>query len=312
MKQIILLLFFLISSGALTAQDCSQLFFSEYVEGSGNNKTLEIYNPTENPINLNEYEIKRYSNGSPISTETLGLSGTIQPYSTVVVTNGQTDSVWVASGGYWSLPIDDELYILGDLHCSGEYPTPMYFNGDDAMTLETVTGLVVDIFGKYGDYPGDNGWNDIPPNYTAGDQFWTSWSKDQTLIRKPGIKKGVTENPALFKINEEWDSIPKDTFDSLRFHTCDCDVTGIGEHVAKHSVAIYPNPVSGNTINIDASHDFDRVELLNLLGQKVLNNDLGTARQRMAIQIPGDLEGVYMLRLYFTDQRSSLQKVVIR
>ena len=31
----------------LHAQDCANLFFSEYVEGSNNNKALAIYNPTK-------------------------------------------------------------------------------------------------------------------------------------------------------------------------------------------------------------------------------------------------------------------------
>ena len=35
------------------AQDCTELFISEYVEGSHNNKALEIYNPTDTDIDLN-------------------------------------------------------------------------------------------------------------------------------------------------------------------------------------------------------------------------------------------------------------------
>jgi hypothetical protein len=305
-------LFFSFSFGYAQAQDCSDLFFSEYVEGSGNNKTLEIYNPTGTAIDLSTYEIKRYSNGSPVPTETLTLSGTIQPFSAVVVTNGQTDSVWVAGGGYWSLPIADELYGLGDLHCSGDYPTPMYFNGNDAMTLETITGVVVDIFGKYGDDPGNNGWNDIPPTYTAGDQWWTSWSKDNTLIRKPGVKKGVTENPVLFKINEEWDSIPKDVFDSLRFHTCDCEVLGIGEKINVQSIAIYPNPLTGSSVTVDASMDVTKLELVNLIGQVIWETAIGLPSRQVQVDLPSDLEGIYLLRVYFTDSRSAMQKLVIR
>jgi hypothetical protein len=312
MKQIILSIALLFSFSLVFSQDCTELFFSEYVEGSGNNKTLEIYNPSANPIDLGEYEIKRYSNGSPVPTETLSLSGTIQPYSAVVVTNGQTDSVWVSNGGYWSLPIDDELYDLGDLHCSGDYPTPMYFNGNDALTLETITGVVVDIFGKYGDDPGENGWNDIPPNYIAGDQWWTSWSKDKTLVRKPGVKKGVTENPALFKINEEWDSIPKDSFDSLRFHTCDCEALGIEEQVGSHSMAIYPNPLTGNRVTVDASFEFLKLELMNLMGQLVWESGTGLPSRHSTVELPVNLEGVYLLRVYFTDDRSAMQKLVIR
>ena len=51
-------LFFLavaaLSTSAITAQ-CNELFISEYIEGWSNNKALEIYNPTANPINLSGY-----------------------------------------------------------------------------------------------------------------------------------------------------------------------------------------------------------------------------------------------------------------
>ncbi len=43
---------------------CSDLFFSEYVEGYANNKAVEIYNPTGDAINLSGYSIARFSNGS--------------------------------------------------------------------------------------------------------------------------------------------------------------------------------------------------------------------------------------------------------
>ena len=42
---------------------CADLFFSEYVEGTGQSKALEIYNPTSSPINLGDYSIERYPNG---------------------------------------------------------------------------------------------------------------------------------------------------------------------------------------------------------------------------------------------------------
>jgi predicted extracellular nuclease len=40
------------------------LFFSEYAEGSSNNKYLEIYNPTNQPIALDEYAFPNASNGA--------------------------------------------------------------------------------------------------------------------------------------------------------------------------------------------------------------------------------------------------------
>ena len=42
----------------ISAQDCEDLFISEYLEGSGNNKGLEIYNPTPDIINTIQNQIR--------------------------------------------------------------------------------------------------------------------------------------------------------------------------------------------------------------------------------------------------------------
>ena len=41
--------------------DCNDLFFSEYVEGSSQNKAIEIYNPTTTSIDLSDYSVERFS-----------------------------------------------------------------------------------------------------------------------------------------------------------------------------------------------------------------------------------------------------------
>ena len=60
---------------------CNELFISEYVEGSRNNKALEIYNPTNSAINLSNYRVTRWQNGSAAWTAQMSdvLSGSIQP-----------------------------------------------------------------------------------------------------------------------------------------------------------------------------------------------------------------------------------------
>jgi hypothetical protein len=312
MKKLLLSSVFVLFAVSLMAQDCSNLFFSEYVEGSANNKTLEIYNPTNEAVDLSLYVIKRYSNGSPFPSEVLSLSGMLQPKDVVVVTNGQTDSVWVTSGGYWSLPISAELFGKGDLHCSGIYPTPMYFNGDDAMTLETITGGVIDIFGKIGQQP-ENGWNDLPPSYTAGSQFWTSWSIDQTLIRKHSVKAGVTANPALFMVHVEWDSIPKDTFDSLGFHRCDCGTLGIEDQkTPKPSLVIYPNPAAGNVLNVSVSAEWIRADIYTVTGQPLRSHIQASSSHEGKIDISDLEKGLYILKIYFADQSFIIHKVIKR
>ena len=64
-----LLSIFILITFFLNAQDCSDLFISEYVEGPANNNGIEIYNPTNNSIDLSSYTINRYSNGSSSSPE---------------------------------------------------------------------------------------------------------------------------------------------------------------------------------------------------------------------------------------------------
>jgi len=58
-----------------SASGCaSELIFSEYVEGSGNNKFLEIYNGTGQDVDLADYEIRQYNNGDSSPTYTLSLA----------------------------------------------------------------------------------------------------------------------------------------------------------------------------------------------------------------------------------------------
>jgi hypothetical protein len=62
MKKIYTILALLITSTLASAQ-CSDIFFSEYAEGSSNNKYLEIYNSSPNDISLEDYLLVSCSNG---------------------------------------------------------------------------------------------------------------------------------------------------------------------------------------------------------------------------------------------------------
>ena len=117
-----------LSSFCLLAQDCSELFFSEYVEGSSNNKAVEIYNPTDVPIDLSSYSIERYSNGNGLdfdddnneiyeSSDAMNLSGIINPGDTWVVTLTQIlqMSLVILWLNYITWPINGHLFT--HLHC---------------------------------------------------------------------------------------------------------------------------------------------------------------------------------------------------
>ena len=83
---------FLVAAVSQPQNNCSELFFSEYVEGSSINKALEIYNPTNNAVDLSNYTIERYANGSNIITDMMTLSGVLQPGDVWIITPSDTNT----------------------------------------------------------------------------------------------------------------------------------------------------------------------------------------------------------------------------
>ena len=59
------MLVMLVSAGSALAQQ--SLFFSEYIEGGGDNKAFEIYNPTDAAIDLGNYIVLGNYNGNPFN-----------------------------------------------------------------------------------------------------------------------------------------------------------------------------------------------------------------------------------------------------
>ena len=236
------------SSTTLAQAPCSRLFISEYVEGSANNKAIELYNPTSSPINLGNYRLIRYANGAITppddGVQPLPANVFVEPLSTYVIAVNLTDP----NGSGQTTPIDIQLQAIADTLLSngcGIEPgniRSMCFNGDDAMVLQRfVNGnwVMVDIFGCIGEQPLNSegttnpsaGWTDISPysskpvGYDSSIPYFNRyWTQNKTLIRKPTVKSGVSLNPGPESFNPsiEWDSLPENTFDSLGSHTCEC------------------------------------------------------------------------------------------
>ncbi len=220
----------------------TDLFFSEYCEGTGNNKGVEIYNPTYQTIDLNEYWVLRYSNGDQLFTTggATHLQGVIEPFDTFVLVNGQTESTGTSPA------CDPEMQALAD-QLDGEYPAPMYMNGNDAIALvktpngETPTQyniIPVDLIGEIGlgsQISAETGWSYIQDstlyynnpsgvpisgkviNYivqkyaTNGSDFgpfWMAWTAGHSLIRKPEVVQGIVSNPDPFVVKQQWDTLP--------------------------------------------------------------------------------------------------------
>lgn len=330
MKKFLLVIFTLFIGSAIFAQDCTELFISEYVEGSGNNKAIELYNPTDAAIDLSGYNLVRYSNGG-FDGYDVGLSGTIEAKGTFVVVLDKRDP----DGVDLEQPVDSALQEKADIFLCPVYSVNrmMYFNGNDAVSLEKVTGEIVDVFGQIGGgmLSDDNGWgnyNDTTitynsggnpttytiQNYIVGPLFWLSWTKDNTLLRKYDIGQGITSNPdPYFQVFMEWDSVPVNTFDSLGFHNCECGSLGLSDNNSPlANISFYPNPVTNGSFTIESDEAIESVELINLLGKVIYREQFATRTENHTFTIDEKLNGVFLVKTQFETGEVQTKKLIFK
>lgn len=118
-----------VSVTTLAAPAATELYISEYYEGTSNNKVLEITNPTLSAISLSSYSIKKQADGSGAWNNELKLTGTINPKSTLVLKNTST-----------SLPCSFTAQSVGS--------APIDFNGNDPVGLFKNSTLI-DVVGTF-------------------------------------------------------------------------------------------------------------------------------------------------------------------
>ncbi len=184
---------------ALLAAQTVDIFFSEYIEGSGSNKALEIYNPTDTVVDLSGYMMKGTANGATDwEYEYYFPTGaTIAPGDVYVIVDDQADQAlkdvadWVTTG-----------YEVG-------------FNGNDARGLFKIVGSDTILLDVVGD-----------PNNPNGDYYTVAGvadgMKDHTLIRKPEVLTGNPDwssSAGTDSIDSEWIVKPQDYFADLGHHT---------------------------------------------------------------------------------------------
>ena len=209
------------------------VFFSEYIEGSSNNKALEIYNAGETAINLAGLEIWRISNGGDWvegATNAVALEGTLEAGDVFVVCNSSANA---------------EIQAVSDL--IGTSAT--YFNGDDAVGL-AYNGILIDAIGTEGDDPG-SGWD------VAG---VTNATANHTLVRKSTITSGNTDwvaSAGTDLIDSEWTVYDQDTSDDLGTHTVSsgnqAPIANAGD-----DIEVMVDEMTGEvTVTLDGSGSYD-------------------------------------------------------
>jgi hypothetical protein len=185
MKKIYIFLSFVLFSFAASAQ-CSDLYFSEYVEGSSNNKALEIYNASGSTIDLSDYAVIRNNNGGVTNPDTFNMNGMLASEGVYIIANPSANAAILA---------------LADTTGSATF-----YNGDDALALTNIsTSTIIDLFGVPGVDPG-SAWT------------WVSGAtNNSTLVRNFNVQSGVTAWDTL-----EWVSSVNDDISNLGSHSSSC------------------------------------------------------------------------------------------
>lgn len=266
MRNFTLTVFSLLLATGLWAQPCSNLFISEYVEGSSFNKAVEIYNPTGSTVDLSNYSlILRGFNGSGVlfTPDTLQLSGLLASGDVFVVANVDADPAILAVA---DLTDDDNIN----------------FNGNDAIALFDVTlGQIIDAVGDYS---------------AASDPANGEWivgsgsTKDNTLSRIVSVQSG-TSNWATGA--GQWDVFPSNTFSGLGFYCNSClSATDTSARFTSTATTVFDNASSANlnvALSLCVSASTFNVDVVLKSGDAALVNNYTTQTLTFASVVTASL-----------------------
>jgi Ca2+-binding RTX toxin-like protein len=207
--------------------DGGEIFISEYIEGSSNNKAIELFNPTGATIELDGYRLDLYSdtNSNETSpTQSVLLDDySISSTGTFVIAHGSAETAILNVADY-----TNSLLIN--------------FNGDDTIVLRK-NGAVIDAIGQIGHDPGD-----------AWGSGMTS-TQDHTLRRKPNITRGDGDATDTFDPTIEWEGFAIDT------------AVGLGQHLITDPPSPNPPPTtpgtgspSSTTVDVEETSETDQEE----------------------------------------------------
>ncbi len=145
-----------VNTGVTPPTYATDLFISEYVEGSSYQKALEIFNGTGAPVDLANYSLKKQTNGAGAFGSELVLSGTLANNDVYVIVNSSTGGTNLAGQPYVDLATLSQV---------------VNFNGNDAVALYH-NGVQTDVVGII-------------------DQV-DNWGIDITLVRNSNILSPTT------------------------------------------------------------------------------------------------------------------------
>jgi hypothetical protein len=248
-KTIILgiLLSFLFIAMAIAAP--TDLIISEYIEGSSNNKAIEIFNGTGSDIDLTSgnYVLAFYNNGNTTVSTQITLDGTLSDEDVYVLAHSSA--------------------TLSDIVNELDKASGSWYNGNDAIILwkSGVDGTIVDSIGQVGN----------------GDDY----AKDVTFIRKDTVCEGDTDPDDAFDPSIEWDTTSQDDTTDLGSHSINC--SGSGNPPPSVSSTLPDNGDASVFINTNIEINFNEDVNLTANWVEVIGSVSGTRSIGSGITVSG-------------------------
>jgi predicted extracellular nuclease len=174
---------------ALDADVTTELYFSQYIEGSSNNKALEIFNGTSDAVDLGGYRVQMYFNGSSGAGRIIDLVGMLAAGETHVLAHGSA--------------------VQEILDAAQQTNSESWFNGNDSVVLVR-NGAIVDSLGRIGEDPGSQWGSGLAS------------TANNTLRRTAAVCGGDTDATDPFDPAVGWEGFEENSFDGLGEHATDC------------------------------------------------------------------------------------------
>ena len=180
--------------------EIANLFYSEWAEGSSNNKYLEIYNASDESVNLGAYAMGTVGNAPDVPGEyeywnTFDDGAEVEAGDVFVICHPDADATIQAE-------CDQTFTYLSN----GDDGNCLVFGSEDNYTI-------LDCIGDWEADPG-SGWD------VAG---VTAATQNHTIVRKPNVTSGTgydwAASAGTSEDDSQWSVFDQNTWDNVGYHT---------------------------------------------------------------------------------------------
>ena len=256
----------------LAGNRTSDLIISEYIQGSSDNRFIELYNGTNHSISLNLYQLGIYRDGGPALETYLSLPNTSLPSNGVFIIGNQNQTVYNNT-----INLNTSSSVLS-------------FDGNDPIGLFKDTGakglILTDLVGNIGSS--------------------ATFAENSELRRNTGV---ASPNPIF--VTSEWTSInTTDNIDGLGFplQVAIDGFTGVIENSTVKVTWQTTSELNCNYFEVESSADgksFNEINQVNALG-----NSTEPKSYQATDQLPLVPVTYYRLKMVYTDGSSAYSKTI--